>query len=98
MKFTQFAAGVALVKANACPNDYWELNESNECVPKQSEYQIECDPYFGMTISVNGGVLFDDFSKISPGYMGSYVRNGSKKKLIITSCTKNRLYRIVCII
>ena len=81
MKFTQFAAGVALVKANACPNDFWELNESNECVPKQSEYQIECDPMFGMTISVNGGVLFDDFSKISPGYMGSYVRNSSKNLL-----------------
>merc|ERR1712233_121815 len=64
--------------AAQCPNESWELAENgSQCVPKTSEYKIECDPKFGLTISVNGGVLFDDESKIQSPYTGSYIRIGT---------------------
>merc|ERR1719436_353076 len=61
-----------------CPNDSWEFNSSRrECVPKATEYKVVCDPKFGLTISVNGGLLFDDKSKIQPTYTGSFIRIGT---------------------
>lgn len=61
-----------------CPNASWEFDAvTGECVPKSSEYQIQCDSRFGLTISVNGGVLFDDETNIQPTYTGSYIRIGT---------------------
>jgi nitrite reductase/ring-hydroxylating ferredoxin subunit len=54
-----------------CPNESWQFDRSTgNCVPKQSEYNINCDAKSGMTISVNSGLLFDDEEKIQESYRG----------------------------
>lgn len=65
--YCQYGSG----EDSLCPNGSWEFDPSTgECVPKSSEYKIQCDSRNGLTISVNGGVLFDDESKIQPTYTG----------------------------
>lgn len=61
-----------------CPNAAWQFDAvAGECVPNPSEYQIQCDAQFGLTISVNAGVMFDDETKIQPSYTGSFIRIGT---------------------